>query len=596
MALRKFSKYMKIMTILIIVSAVLSAGFAGYQYLTAYFHNRKEVLCVINGEKVYKQDYENEYKNIKENIENVYRQYGREKDKDFVKVPDKVVKEMAMASITNSTLSKVLAHNLKIEVSSVDVNAKMTEIENKYGGKETLSLLLAQKGATIADLKANIKDSLIAQKTIEKFKEKIRPTDKQLADLYNRFKYTEFDSRQFSEVKDQVEDMYYKQNLDYLLNSSVEELFNKATIKTKNKEIKELFDNIKKIEVQVSDVKVSRKDMLNMYVTLAVQSEKGYYSDLEAKTNEEQKKEIEKLIEKEKVANEHGIKGMAGVTPINRIHSALQNYYYYLVDTYKPSEEEMKAWFAKNKSRYDIKNTVSGEIFGKDYKTSETDLKNTENKAKELMKTITKGNFASKAKENSDDTGTKKVGGELGWVDIDSLVKEFRVVEGKKAGTIVGPIKTVYGYHIVLVEDVDAKNSKRVKLRHILLKPINSEDTKNKVKKEVTDIENQIKAGKLTWEQITTDKTQKYSEFNIREQFSLIERNSALPKVGYSKELMDELFKIKVGEFLEKDLGNCFVIIQKTQEIPYKEAKFDDLKDRIRVEMGFKYADSELGK
>lgn len=596
MALRKFSKYMKIMTILIIVSAVLSAGFAGYQYLTAYFHNRKEVLCVINGEKVYKQDYENEYKNIKENIENVYRQYGREKNKDFIKVPDKVVKEMAMASITNSTLSKVLAHNLKIEVSSVDVNAKMTEIENKYGGKETLSLLLAQKGATIADLKANIKDSLIAQKTIEKFKEKIRPTDKQLADLYNRFKYTEFDSRQFSEVKDQVEDMYYKQNLDYLLNSSVEELFNKATIKTKNKEIKELFDNIKKIEVQVSDVKVSRKDMLNMYVTLAVQSEKGYYSDLEAKVNEEQKKEIEKLIEKEKIANEHGIKGMAGVTPINRIHSALQNYYYYLVDTYKPSEEEMKAWFAKNKSRYDIKNTVSGEIFGKDYKTSETDLKNTENKAKELMKTITKGNFASKAKENSDDTGTKKVGGELGWVDIDSLVKEFRVVEGKKAGTIVGPIKTVYGYHIVLVEDVDAKNSKRVKLRHILLKPISSEDTKNKVKKEVTDIENQIKAGKLTWEQITTDKTQKYSEFNIREQFSLIERNSALPKVGYSKELMDELFKIKVGEFLEKDLGNCFVIIQKTQEIPYKEAKFDDLKDRIRVEMGFKYADSELGK
>ncbi|MDU7496471.1 peptidylprolyl isomerase [Sneathia sanguinegens] len=596
MALRKFSKYMKIMTILIIVSAVLSAGFAGYQYLTAYFHNRKEVLCVINGEKVYKQDYENEYKNIKENIENVYRQYGREKNKDFIKVPDKVVKEMAMASITNSTLSKVLAHNLKIEVSSVDVNAKMTEIENKYGGKETLSLLLAQKGATIADLKANIKDSLIAQKTIEKFKEKIRPTDKQLADLYNRFKYTEFDSRQFSEVKDQVEDMYYKQNLDYLLNSSVEELFNKATIKTKNKEIKELFDNIKKIEVQVSDVKVSRKDMLNMYVTLAVQSEKGYYSDLEAKTNEEQKKEIEKLIEKEKVANEHGIKGMAGVTPINRIHSALQNYYYYLVDTYKPSEEEMKAWFAKNKSRYDIKNTVAGEIFGKDYKTSEIDLKNTENKAKELMKTITKGNFASKAKENSDDTGTKKVGGELGWVDIDSLVKEFRVVEGKKAGTIVGPIKTVYGYHIVLVEDVDAKNSKRVKLRHILLKPINSEDTKNKVNKEVADIENQIKTGKLTWEQITTDKTQKYSEFNIREQFSLIERNSALPKVGYSKELMDELFKIKVGEFLEKDLGNCFVIIQKTQEIPYKEAKFEDLKDRIRVEMGFKYADSELGK
>lgn len=52
-----------------------------------------------------------------------------------------------------------------------------------------------------------------------------------------------------------------------------------------------------------------------------------------------------------------GVKGLDGLTPINRIQSALQNYYYYLVDTYKPSDSEMKAWFDKNKSRYDIQRT-----------------------------------------------------------------------------------------------------------------------------------------------------------------------------------------------------------------------------------------------
>ena len=62
MALRKFSKYMKIMTVLIIISAVLSASYAGYTYLTAYFHNRKQVLFTLDGEKVYKEDYEKEVK------------------------------------------------------------------------------------------------------------------------------------------------------------------------------------------------------------------------------------------------------------------------------------------------------------------------------------------------------------------------------------------------------------------------------------------------------------------------------------------------------------------------------------------------------
>ena len=238
MALRKFSKYMKIMTVLIIISAVLSASYAGYTYLTAYFHNRKQVLFTLDGEKVYKEDYEKEVKSLNANIEELYKNNGLDVNKGYNKIPNKVVNEMALASVINNTMVKVLSHDLKIEVSTVDVNAKLTEIENKYGGKETLALMLAQKGSTI-------KDSLIYQKTIDKFKQKIKPTDKQLQDMYNRFKYTEYASRQFDEVKGQVEDMYYKQNLDFLINSNMEQLFNKSKISTKNKEIIDLFNDLK---------------------------------------------------------------------------------------------------------------------------------------------------------------------------------------------------------------------------------------------------------------------------------------------------------------------------------------------------------------
>ncbi|WP_288866700.1 peptidylprolyl isomerase [uncultured Sneathia sp.] len=594
MALRKFSKYMKIMTVLIIISAVLSASYAGYTYLTAYFHNRKQVLFTLDGEKVYKEDYEKEVKSLNANIEELYKNNGLDVNKGYNKIPNKVVNEMALASVINNTMVKVLSHDLKIEVSTVDVNAKLTEIENKYGGKETLALMLAQKGSTIKDLKADIKDSLIYQKTIDKFKQKIKPTDKQLQDMYNRFKYTEYASRQFDEVKGQVEDMYYKQNLDFLINSNMEQLFSKSKISTKNKEIIDLFNDLKKVEIEVADVKVIRKDMLSFYASQAIQNPKGYYDGIEQFVNEQRKTEIQKLVDKEKIANSKGVKGLDGLTPINRIQSALQNYYYYLVDTYKPSDSEMKAWFDKNKSRYDTKNTISGEILGITYKSSEKDDKETEKRAKEVLKTLNKNNFAAKAKELSSDPGSKANGGELGWLNVSQLVPEFQVVRDTPKGSIIGPVKTMYGYHLIFVEDKDKDDPNKAKLKHILLKPVVSDETKNEAKKEVINVENDLKSGKITWEKITTDKTNKYKKYDIREQFTLLERNSALPKVGYSKELMDELFSKKVGDIVEKDLNDSYVIIQKTQEIPFKAATFEEFKDRVRVEMAFDFANKQL--
>lgn len=596
MALRKFSKYMKLMTILIIVSVVLSASYAGYSYLTAYLHNKKQVLFKLDGEKVYKEDFENEYRGLVSNIDKLYGQVGANDNKEFNKIPDKVIKEMALASVVNRTMTKVLAHNMKIEVSSVDINQKVTEIENQYGGKQTLSLMLAQKGATIKDLRDNIKESLIYQKMIDKLKEKYRPKEEDLEKIYKRFQYTEFSSKKYEEVKEQVETLYYNQTMDFVLKSNVEVLFEKSNITTKDKEIKSLFENLKKKEVEVGDIKVIRKEMLSFYASEAIQNPKGYYDGIENKVNENKVKELQMLLAKEKKANEAGIKGFDGLTPINRVQSAIQNYYYYLVDNYNPNEADMMKWFVANKAKYDTKNTISGEIFGIKYKASEADLKETENRANELIKKLNKDNFSKFAKELSEDPSTKENGGSLGWINLNQLVKEFSAVADARAGSIIGPVKTVYGYHIIYVQEKDKNDLSKAKISHILLTPKISEKTKEDLKKEVLNIASDIKASKLTFEQITKDKTGKYNKFDIREQYTLLEKNSALPKVGYSKELMEELFSKSVGEILQKDLGDSFVIIQKTQEIPYKSAEFKDFKDRVRTEMAFDYANKVLSE
>lgn len=78
-----------------------------------------------------------------------------------------------------------------------------------------------------------------------------------------------------------------------------------------------------------------------------------------------------------------------------------------------------------------------------------------EKKAEEFTKTL-KSNpkkFADLAKD-SKDPGSAKNGGDLGWVSQGTLVPEFESAMVKlKKGEISAPVKSSYGYHIILMED-----------------------------------------------------------------------------------------------------------------------------------------------
>ncbi len=63
--------------------------------------------------------------------------------------------------------------------------------------------------------------------------------------------------------------------------------------------------------------------------------------------------------------------------------------------------------------------------------------------------------FEDAAKEYSDDPGTKDKGGELGWFRKGEMVPEFTDAAFKlNPGEMSEPVKTFYGYHLILVEQV----------------------------------------------------------------------------------------------------------------------------------------------
>lgn len=79
-----------------------------------------------------------------------------------------------------------------------------------------------------------------------------------------------------------------------------------------------------------------------------------------------------------------------------------------------------------------------------------------EAKAKELYTKAKNdpASFAKLAKENSEDPTSAEKGGELGFFAKNEMVPEFaNAAFSAKPNTVVGPVKSQYGYHIILVKD-----------------------------------------------------------------------------------------------------------------------------------------------
>ena len=105
------------------------------------------------------------------------------------------------------------------------------------------------------------------------------------------------------------------------------------------------------------------------------------------------------------------------------------------------------------KAEYD---RLKGTITGNEYKARHI-LVEKESEAKEIIATLKKdpGAFERLAKEKSKDQGSKANGGDLGWFDPSRMVPEFgeAVTKLDKGKFTQVPVKTQYGYHVILLED-----------------------------------------------------------------------------------------------------------------------------------------------
>lgn len=124
------------------------------------------------------------------------------------------------------------------------------------------------------------------------------------------------------------------------------------------------------------------------------------------------------------------------------------------------------------------------------------------NQLREYTDRVNKGetSFATLARLYSEDPGSARQGGELGYtgramLDPAFANVAFNLTDPKKISKIV---ETEFGYHIIQLID---KRGDRINVRHILLKPHVSQENIDKAIGRLDSIANDIRAKKFTFEE-----------------------------------------------------------------------------------------------
>ena len=562
----------------------------------------REVIATINGTKIYRDDFEREAYSLKSQLNEINQQKMQQlaqagvNTENIKNVPDDIINQYVLQLLINKEILLSSAKNLGIRVSGSTVNKEFKAYQKQSKlGKDEFSQYLRSVGYNVTSFKKMIKD----QKTVDKMREKLfaddKVTDEEVKKAYERNKYTQaFENQEFDDVKDQIKENMKQDKDIMILNSFIAKAKQKAKIEFKDEEFKKMYANITAVVAQNGEYKYTNADVNEQIINAVSQTQEGYSPKMVNDLKGMLKTNLNKFIQIANKAKAAGIKADADLAGVDQLRDYSQKYYNYLIDTYKPDNAALQARFDSKRDSYNTQNSIGGYVIGEEYQAGENDFAVAKKQAEEIMKTTNKDNFAEKAREFSKDPGSAKNGGSLGeTADLSKLVPEFaNAVKNGKAGDIVGPIKTQFGYHIIYIQSKDPKNENVAKVSHILITPTISEASKQKVIKKIQDLKAEIQSKKVTWS--TVEKQDKYN-FSVKERFKKLVKTDAIPGIGINKELMDQIFALKVDGFLERNDSTGYYLIAKTSEIPFTQATFENSKERVRLELAHEYADKQLG-
>lgn len=191
-------------------------------------------------------------------------------------------------------------------------------------------------------------------------------------------------------------------------------------------------------------------------------------------------------------------------------------------------KKKIEADFAANKALYSTEEQVRAQhiLIKVDSKKPDAE-KAALNKIKELYEKAKTADFATLAKQNSEDTGSKDKGGDLGYFSRGKMLPEFeKVAFDAVVGKVTEPVKSMFGYHLIKV--LDKKPAQEAKLENVQKKIASKLINMDKYEAQLKNLEVALAAG----DQAQTDKWVREMGLNWEETGFFDLTTDVAPKMG----------------------------------------------------------------
>jgi len=191
--------------------------------------------------------------------------------------------------------------------------------------------------------------------------------------------------------------------------------------------------------------------------------------------------------------------------------------------------------------------------------------------AKKIKSEVTTNTFAIKAAELSEDKGSARQGGDLGYFTENQMVKPFEeAVFAAAVGSIIGPVESQFGYHIIYVED---KKSEEISYSEIKISPTVSRMTRKRIAREAKEFQLDLEEG-MSFDSAAA----KYERPARETQFFSISQ----PVLG-SLYLSAKAFELEIGNLLgPMEMDNYGIIVaQLVEAMPKGLAPLDFMREKI---------------
>ena len=251
------------------------------------------------------------------------------------------------------------------------------------------------------------------------------------------------------------------------------------------------------------------------------------------------------------------------------------------------THDDLQAYYNAHRDQYRVAEQVKVShiliktpLAGADGKVDEKGVADAQKRAEDLLKQLKAGaKFEDLAKKNSEDPGSAKEGGSLGWIGKGRTVPEFeKAAFSLPKGQISDLVKSSYGFHIIRVDDKQDAHMK----------------TLDEVKGEIEPILKQQKTQEIAQKQaeelLAQAKTQGLDAAAAAKGVSVVTsdffgRRDVVPGLGPAPQFMDAVFT--AAEKSPPEMASTsqgFAVFQLLAVKPPSTPTFEEIRARVDTE------------